>query len=437
VTNSRQATHATHRRQFLKQGGFLFAGLGLGSNISSNLLAQTPTAQPNGANNRIKIGCIGIANQGRGNMRAHLANVVAVCDVDTSHLNEARNTVQKANGGDCPAYKDYRRLLENKNVDAVVITTPDHWHALPTINACQASKHVYCEKPLSLTIVEGRAMVRAARRHNVVVQTGSQQRSDARFRQACELVRSGRIGQVHTVRVGIPGVNFKGPAVADGKPPEVLDYDFWLGPAPQRPYNVNRVHYNFRFFWDYSGGQLTNWGAHHLDIAQWGLGMDESGPVAVEGTARYHKQGWYEVPESQELTYTYANGIRVICNNANRGGTTFEGNKGTIFVTRGRIESTPPEILKVPLGEKDVYLTESQNHHANWLDSIRNNRRPIGDVEIGHRSATVCHLGNIALRARQRILWDPAKEVIVGANAEVTAMVGRTYRAPWRLPDVK
>jgi predicted dehydrogenase len=434
MTSSRQATR---RRQFLKQGGFLFAGLGLGSSIPSNLLSQTPTAQPNGANNRIKIGCIGIANQGRGNMRAHLANVVAVCDVDATHLNEARNTVQKANGGDCPAYKDFRRLLENKNVDAVVITTPDHWHALPTINACQAGKHVYCEKPLSLTIVEGRGMVRAARRHNVVVQTGSQQRSDARFRQACELVRSGRIGQVHTVRVGIPGVNFKGPAVADGKPPEVLDYDFWLGPAPQRPYNVNRVHYNFRFFWDYSGGQLTNWGAHHLDIAQWGLGMDESGPVAIEGTARYHKQGWYEVPESQELTYTYANGVRVICNNSNRGGTTFEGNKGTIFVTRGRIESTPPEILKVPLGEKDVHLTQSQNHHANWLESIRNNRRPICDVEIGHRSATVCHLGNIALRARQRILWDPAKEAIVGANAEVTAMIGRVYRAPWRLPDVK
>ncbi len=251
------------------------------------------------------------------------------------------------------------------------------------------------------------------------------------------MVRSGRIGQIHTVRVGIPGVNFKGPAIPDGKPPEVLDYDFWLGPAPQRPYNVNRVHYNFRFFWDYSGGQLTNWGAHHLDVAQWGLGMDESGPVAIEGTARYHKQGWYEVPESQELTYTYANGVRVICNNANRGGVMFEGNKGTIFVTRGRIESTPPEILKLPLGEKDVHLTESENHHANWLDSIRNSRRPICDVEVGHRSATVCHLGNIALRARQRILWDPAKEVIVGANAEVTAMVGRNYRAPWRLPDVK
>ena len=379
----------TTRRAFLRQGSFVLAGLGLGSTIPSNLLAQTPTQRPNGAGERIKIGCIGVGNQGRPNMQAHVRNVVAVCEVDSTRLGAARDTVQKANGGDCAAHRDYRRLLESKDVDAVLITTPDHWHALPTIHACQAGKHVYCEKPLSLTIAEGRAMVRAARRHNVVVQTGSQQRSDDRFRQACELVRSGRLGSIRTVRVGIPGVNFRGPVVADSKPPAELDYDLWLGPAPQRPYNEKRVHYNFRFFWDYSGGQLTNWGAHHLDIAQWGLGMDESGPISVEGTARYHKERWYEVPEFQELTFTYASGVRLLCGNGYRMGTTFEGDKGSIYVTRGRIESTPPEILKQPLGEKDVHLTVSRNHHANWLDSIRNNRRPICDVEIGHRSATV------------------------------------------------
>ena len=326
---------STNRRDFLRTSGLPLAGLAFGG---GNLLAQTPTARPAGANERIKIGSIGVGGQGAANMRAHIRNVVAVCDVDAARLATARATVQKSNGGECFANEDYRRLLENKNVDAVVITTPDHWHALPTIHACQAGKHVYCEKPLTLTIAEGRVMVRAARRHNVVVQCGSQQRSDARFRQACELVRNGRIGQIRTVRVGIPGTNFVGPAVADSDPPKGLNYDLWLGPAPQRPYNVNRVHYKFRFFWDYSGGQLTNWGAHHLDIAQWGLGMDESGPVSCEGTARYHAERWYEVPQFQELTYTYANGVRLLCGNANRGGTTFEGEKGTIFVTRGRIE---------------------------------------------------------------------------------------------------
>src|SRR5262249_40422723 len=193
------------------------------------------------------------------------------------------------------AFGDDGKLLELKEVDAVIVTPPDHWHALPTIHACQAGKDVYCEKPLSLTVVEGRAMVNAARKHKRIVQTGSQQRSDARFRQACELVRNGKLGKLKLVKVGIPGVNFKGPVPPDGEPPANLDYDFWLGPAPKRPYNEKRVHYNFRFFWDYSGGQLTNWGAHHLDIVQWALGMDESGPVSVEGTGKPDPKGEYEV----------------------------------------------------------------------------------------------------------------------------------------------
>ncbi len=435
MSNSQLTTPS--RRQFIKQSGFLFAGLGLGSGVPSNLLAQTPTQRPVAPNQRIKIGSIGIGGQGNSNMRKFLRDVVAVCDVDSDRLNKARDAVQKANGGECATYKDYRRLLENRNVDAVCITTPDHWHALPTINACQAGKHVYCEKPLSLSIVEGRRMVQAARRHDVIVQTGSQQRSSPGFRQACELVRSGRIGTIRTVRVGIPGVNFAGDAVPDSKPPAQLDYEFWLGPAPMRPYNEKHVHYNFRFFWDYSGGQLTNWGAHHLDIAQWGLGMDESGPVTIEGTAQYDPQRRFEVPTRMELTYTYANGVRLLCGNGNPGGTTFVGDKGTIFVTRGRLQSTPPEIIKQPLGEKDTHLTTSTDHHANWLESIRNHRKPICDVEIGHRSATVCHLGNIALRTARRVQWDPVKEAIIGATAEQTAMVDRPYRMPWRLPEIK
>ena len=239
----------------------------------------------------------------------HLKNIIAVCDVDKEHGGKAKERVEKAGVKSCAVFGDYRKLLEMKEVDAVVVSTPDHWHALPTIHACEAGKDVYTEKPLSLTVAEGRAMVQAARKHKRIVQTGSQQRSDAKFRLGCELVRNGHIGMVHTVRVGIPGVNFKGPAVADSEPPAELDYETWLGPAPMKPYNKLHVHYNFRFFWDYSGGQMTNWGAHHLDIAQWGLGMDDSGPVTVEGKGQFQKDKWYEVPEKFEIVYKYANGV--------------------------------------------------------------------------------------------------------------------------------
>jgi predicted dehydrogenase len=276
-------------------------------------------------------------------------------------------------------------------------------------------------------------MVKAARDNKRIVQTGSQQRSDAKFRRACELVRNGRIGKIHTVRVGIPGVNFKGEAVPDSDPPKELDYEMWLGPAPQRPYNEKRVHYLFRFFWDYSGGQMTNFGAHHLDIAQWGLGMDESGPISAEGKARYHAKKWYEVPEWCEVTWVYANGTKMICTQGGRGGTTFEGEKGTIHVDRGKIEGKPAEVLKEKLAEDAVRLYVSRNHHANWLECIRSRKVPICDVEVGHRSATVCHLGNIAIRTGKKITWDPAKEQVAG-DEEAAKMVSRPYRAPWKLP---
>lgn len=416
------------RRQFIGSAAVLTWGATAWSQNQTEIPRQP-------ANERIRIGHIGVGGQGRSNLNPHVRNTVAVCDVDRGRLRAVQDHVQRTAGGTCAAYDDYRRLLDDRNVDAVVISTPDHWHALAAIHACQAGKHVYCEKPLTLTVAEGRALVRAARRHNVIVQTGSQQRSDDRFRQACELVRNGRLGQIRTVRVGLPGVNFSGPPVADSDPPADLDYDRWLGPAAQRPYNAKRTHYNFRFFWDYSGGQLTNWGAHHLDIAQWGLGMDESGPVSVEGTAVFHPQRWYEVPQSFTLTFTYANGVRLICGQADgtRAGTTFEGERGRIFVTRGRIEGEPGELLRDPLPEGATRLPVSRNHHQNWLDSIRANRRPICDVEIGHRSASVCHLGAIAIRTGRRVRYNPTTETIAD-DAEQSRMIDRPYRAPYRLP---
>ncbi len=430
------------RRNFLQQTGSAAAGVGLGLAVPTILGQQAvaaPETVPNGK--RIRLGFIGVANQGTNNLKAYfkqpLADVVAVCDVDRNFLAKAKALVEEQTGHACAAYSDYRKMLESKDIDAVVITTPDHWHALPTIHACEAGKDVFCEKPLSLTIAEGRAMVNAARKHKRIVQTGSQQRSDAKFRRACELVRSGRIGKIHTVKVGIPGVNMKGPAAPDTAPPPELDYDFWLGPAPKRPYNPNRVHYYFRFFWDYSGGQMTNWGAHHLDIAQWGLGKDDSGPTSAEGTAKFHEEGLYEVPRTFEITYKYADGVTLLCGCGEgfRNGTTFEGDKGTIFVTRGKLEASDPAILETPLTERDVRLYVSENHHRNWLECIQTRKLPICDVEIGHRSATVCHLGNMAIRSGRKVVWDPKKEQVIGDAAQAE-MVSRPYRAPWRLPKV-
>ena len=397
--------HLSRRR--LLQAGF-FASLPAAF-YRSALAADNPPSE------RVRLGSIGVGNQGGpgNNLKAFQKNVVAVCDVDTKYLATAAAFVEKA--GTKPAtFGDYRKLLDQKDIDAVVVTTPDHWHALMTMHACEAGKDVYCEKPLALTIAEGRQMVTAARKYDRVVQTGSQQRSGKEFRTACELVRNGAIGEVKTVKVGLPGPNWTDRAkmpVPDSEPPPELDYAKWLGPAPKRPYNRHRVHYLFRFFWDYSGGQQTNFGAHHLDIAQWGLGTDDSGPISAEGEAKYHPQGWYETPDWTKITYKYANGVTMICGQDFTQGTAFEGTKGTIVVVRGKLTATPVDVLKFTGG--DVKLPVSNNHHQNFLECVKSRKRPIADVEIGHRSATVCHLGNMAIRSGKRIAWDPAAEKVV------------------------
>ena len=421
---------AMNRRTFLRSATASVSAGGI-----TYFLPEFPALRaddPPAPSDRIRFAAVGVGGQGKGNLAAHAKDCVAVCDVDTTHLAAAVAQVEKASGKAPEGVADYRKILDRKDVDAVIVSTPDHWHAQITVDACHAGKDVYCEKPLTLTIAEGRKIVDAARKNKRIVQTGSQQRSDAKFRQACELVRSGRLGKITEVKVGIPGVNFKGPAVEDGKPPAELDYDRWLGPAPERAYNEKRVHYLFRFFWDYSGGQLTNFGAHHLDIMQWALGMDESGPITIEGKARYHKDDWYETPEWCEIVYTYANGTKATCGMAEKGGCTFIGEKGTLFVTRGKIESTLVNIFKEPRVDTDVKLYVSADHHKNWVECIRSRKLPICDAEIGHRSATVCHLGNIAARLQAKITWDPAKEVVVG-NEKAQAMTERPYRAPWKL----
>jgi len=384
----------------------------------------------------IRIASIGTGGQGGSNMGHQLKNIIAVCDVDRKRLALASDRVQKSSGKAPISVGDYRRILDNKDIDAVIISTPDHWHARIAVDACEAGKHVYCEKPLTLTVKEGRAIVNAARKNKRIVQTGSQQRSGKNFDIACALTRGGALGKITTVEVGIPDVNFAGPPVADSPAPAELDYDLWLGPAPKRPYNSKRVHYNFRFFWDYSGGQMTNFGAHHLDIAQWGLGMDNSGPELISGTVTYHPQNWYEVPISSRIEYVYATGPKIILGQGDKaiqGGTKFIGEKGWIFVNRGVLKASDKAILgDVP--KEALKADASADHHKNWLDCIKSGKLPVADAEIGHRSATVCHLGNIASRLKRPIKWDPVKET-TPEDKEAQAMLSRPYRGPWKNPE--
>jgi predicted dehydrogenase len=435
--NHQGANMNYNRRSFLRSLATTAAGVAVAPVVASPRALGNHRLRP--PSDRVRLGFIGVGNRGKQNLDAFLAmgnrvDVVALADVDSSHLKDSHAKVQSQGWENCIAYGDYRKLLENKDIDAVVVSTPDHWHALQTIHACQAGKDVYCEKPLSLTIAEGQAMVSAARSNRRIVQTGSQQRSDDKFRVACEMVRSDRIGKVHTIRVGISQVNFgtRVPILNRRNPPPELDYDFWLGPAPYRPYDPKRVHYNFRFFWDYSGGQLTNMGAHHLDIAQWGLGTDEGGPISAEGKSRYDAENRFEVPEWFEVLYKYANGTTIICGQDQPDGTTFEGATGTIYVNREKLESMPSRVVLEPLAASDVHLNKSQNHYGNWLDCIRSRELPICDVAIGHRSASVCHLGNIAVRSQKTVDWDPIKEVIIGDDG-LAQMTQRPYRAPWSL----
>jgi len=418
----------SNRRQFLAVTG------------AGAAAAWMPTIIPArafGANDRVRTGHIGVRNQGTNNLKELLKNnnvdVVAVCDVDSDVLAKAAKLVQDSKKEPIKAEKDFRVLLNDKSIDAVVVTTPDHWHAIPTIEACMAGKDVYCEKPLSLFMTEGQAMVEAARKYNRVVQTGTQQRSDKRFRQAVEIVRSGLLGRIERIRVGIPGVNFTGPAVADSTPPANLDYDRWLGPAPKKAYNEKHVHYLFRFFWDYSGGQMTNFGAHHLDIVQWALNMDNSGPLEITGTGQFHQDNWYEVPEKFEVTYTYEGNLKVIAGQDQPpGGVVFEGANGDLYVTRSKITCDKnPDILKAEI-PKESRVTVSDNHFQNWVDCIKSREKPIADVAIGHRSATVCHLGNIAVRTGRKLLWNAEREFIQGDD-EAQAMLLRPYREPWEL----
>lgn len=424
------------RRQFLTTAGRLAAGSFAVSGALISAAMGRPASRIS-VNDQITLGCIGVGGQGTHNMRAFLNNpnsrVVAVCDVDRGHRERAKGIVDQFYGNnDCDTYNDFREVNARSDIDGVVICTPDHWHVIPAIDAARRGKDMYVEKPLTLTIDQGIALRREVRRHNRILQTGSQQRSDRDFRYACELVRNGYIGDVKTVEVVIPGNNrTTGPSWEPMPVPEGFDYDFWLGPAPWAPYTEQRCFYQFRFILDYSGGQVTNWGAHFLDIAQWGLGMDHSGPVEVYGQGEFPETGLFTTATKVDFTCIYENGVELTCKTGGTG-TKFIGTDGWVFVNRSRLEAEPASLLETTIKPDEIHLYRSNDHHQNFLDSMRSRKDPIADVETGHRSATICHLGNIAMLTKRHLKWDPQKEQFVGDDA-ANRMTYRPARSPWKI----
>lgn len=426
-------------------------------------------------NNRINVGVIGLGNQSEVDLPAFLnqedVQVVAVCDVNTgSHgyrtpeqflgREPGRKTVNTfyakkkglASYNGCDAYNDFRELLARSDIDAVAVIVPDHWHALITIAAAAAGKDIYCEKPLSLCVRDGRAMVEAVRRHKRVLQTGSQWRSDSRAQFACELVRNGYIGKVKQVITDVAENNFKGPGPGwQPMPvPEGFDYDFWLGPAPWAPYHKDRCLYRFRFILDYSGGQTTNFGAHSNGLVQWALGMDNSGPVEFEDLgAEWPQPGdLFTTATKVDFRARYTDGIELRCRTSSRGfGARFEGTQGWIDFSYKGLETFPESLKSVKLSPNDVRLGPENErsdtlvnprrkisflHVRNFLDCVKSRKDPIESVEAGHRTASLCHLGNIAMKLGRKIRWDPEKEQILG-DEEAARMLQRPMRAPWTL----
>lgn len=387
--------------------------------------------------NRIVMGAIGVGSQGSGDMRGFLGKsevqMVAVCDVDKSHRDNAKKTVdERYRNSDCTAYLDFRDLIGRGDLDAVQLAMPDQWHAIPAIAAARAGLDIHGQKPLARSIREGRAICNAVHRYGRVWQTGSQQRSDWKFRRACELVRNGRIGKILKVEVGLPTGG-----ATDIKPvtqvPEGLDWNFWLGPAPYVPYR-GVVHWNWRWIMDYSGGQLTDWAGHHIDIAHWGMGWDYTGPVEIEGKGNYPKEGLYNAPTEYKFACKYADGtILTVANNQQlTQGAKWYGEKGWIHVNRGGLTASNEKILREEIAPNEIKLYESRDHKQNFLDCVKSRKLTICPAEVGLRSISVALLGEIAMLTGRKIKWNPEKEEIKG-DPEASALLGRSYREPWVL----
>jgi myo-inositol 2-dehydrogenase / D-chiro-inositol 1-dehydrogenase len=427
------SSHTPSRRRFLQASGLLAASYYVG--------ARTAVAGPRSPGDRLRIGAIGMRYQGSviAEKAQEYGDIVAICDVDREIAEKAREQF----GGQAPLYEDYRDLLARDDVDVVTIGSPDHWHAKMLIDACRAGKDVYCEKPLTLTVDEGRHILRAVRETKRVVQIGTWQRSDHNFRLACEMVRAGRIGKLERVEV-VLGKNVTGGPFAVQPIPPHLNWDLWQGQTPDTPYIPERCHYTFRWWLEYSGGQMTDWGAHHMDIAHWGMGMEHSGPLEIEGAARWPdvKNG-YNVPIDFEARLTYPGGVVLEVKDTGRNGVLFEGTEGRIFVNRGAVAGKPVDDLAanpLPREEFRLYADDNLarpprtgkleaiiNHMGNFYDCVLSRRTPVSDVVSQHRSVSACHLVNISLRLGRRLRWDPEHERFEN-DAEADALLLREQR---------
>ncbi len=429
-------SHRFGRRSFLKRTAAVAGGVALPYFVPSSALGNAETAA---ASERITIGFIGTGGHGIDmNLKSFLpqpdAQAVAVCDVDPVNLKKAQDLVNARYGNnDVMTTKDFREILARDDIDAVMISTPDHWHVPIAIAAAKAGKDVECEKP-TLTIEEGRRLVETMERYNRVFQWSTEDRSVDVYHRMCELVRNGRIGEVHTIKVELP-VGPDTPGNPEPMPvPEGFDYEMWLGPAPWAPYTKDRCHWNFRWIFDYSGGMLTDWGAHLLDGAQWGNNTEHTGPVEVEGKGVFCKGGLYNTAREYHLEYTYADGVKLLVDSGTPS-LRFEGTEGWIGNRgwRGKLEASKPAILDSVIGPDEIHLyTCVGGEQRNFLDCVKSRQACYFPPEIGQRCFTIAHIGNIAMLLGRKLRWNPETERFVNDD-EANRMLRRAARSPWNL----
>jgi predicted dehydrogenase len=456
--------NAFSRRSFLKYSlAGTAASVALPTIIPASVLGATAPSK------RIHIGQIGCGRIARdmdlpGILKHDIARVVAVCDIDSKRLADGQKLVQdyytkrkKEDVAAIKTYGDYKDLIKDAGIDAVAISTPEHWHAEPILAAALAGKDIYVQKPLTMTLREGRLVSDIVREKKRAFQIGSQQRSGTQFRLACELVRNGRIGKIHTVRVGLP-VDPSGEEEPEMPVPPNLNFDKWLGCTPLVPYTEKRVHPQKDYSrpgWlrieSYCLGMITGWGSHHVDIAHWGMGTEFTGPIEAEGKAEFPRKGIWNVHGKYHIEMKYANGATMIIDDTYTNGIKFEGSEGWIFVSRGgekttasdpasaygkALEASDPKILNTPLGGNDLRLPVSNDHHLNWLTSIQTRKPAVTTPEEAHRSTSGCIIGWIAMKLRRKLRWNPESEQFID-DAEANSMLARTERAPYGAFNLK
>jgi predicted dehydrogenase len=419
-----------NRRQFLRTAVPFI--------VSAATLGRAGAVSPNG---KVRLACIGVGGQGTSNLRALMGDervqIVAVCDADAQHA-EAAAKIAGLTKGD--VYRDFREVLARSDVDAIMNATPDHWHSNVAIAAAKAGKDLYSEKPLGASIVEGRAICRAVEENKRVLQCGTWRRSGLKVRMACERVRNGYIGELKEIEIGVPGkfaIRGGGTGLESTQPvPAHFDYAMWLGPAAEKPYTAARCHFNFRWIEEYAPGYITDWGAHFLDVAQWGAGMDETTPTEVSATeVKRRDAGIYDAAESFRIEYRYANGVRVVMlstDDKTKWGTKFIGSEGWIYTEAEVLKASSDDILRVKLKYSDVKLYESKHHHRNFIDAVLSRGRTAATAEIAQRAATTCHIGAISAVLKRPLKFDPQVERFEG-DEQANQMLLRPMREAWKI----